>query len=193
MFEVIPKRTMPQGLLLLSASFSCAMIALSQLMMVAMPTYSTYGSQHYSEVVNGTSIVKACDSHAPQGNGCFYKPSAHNTHTENGAVGTRWALYTRSSVFFTGSSGHNRICKFSSGQCVAGPLFLFHTDDFAKIISKTWPFAVHLWRRRQSTYCKYLTPHVSKYCCIWLASIYTCVSFYQTYPSLYYGCPLNEF
>ena len=67
MFEVIPKRTMPQGLLLLSASFSCAMLAFSQLMMVAMPTYSTYGSQHYSDLVNGTVVVKACDSGAPQG------------------------------------------------------------------------------------------------------------------------------
>ena len=76
---------MPQGLLLLSAAFSCAMIALSQLMMVAMPTYSTYGSQHYSEVVNGTSLVKACDSHAPQGNGCFYKPSAHIQRTARSA------------------------------------------------------------------------------------------------------------
>ena len=63
MFEVVPKRTMPQGLLLLSALFSYAMIALNQLMLVAMPTYAMYGSQHYVSS-NGT---KSCDSHAPAG------------------------------------------------------------------------------------------------------------------------------
>ena len=71
MFEVIPGRTMPQGLLLLSALFSYAMIALNQLMLVAMPTYSTYGSQHYmtNNTVNGTTttVTKPCDNHSPKG------------------------------------------------------------------------------------------------------------------------------
>ena len=67
MFEVVPKRTMPQGLLLLSALFSYAMVALNQLMLVAMPTYSTYGSQHYMIPDNGTMVTKPCDNHAPAG------------------------------------------------------------------------------------------------------------------------------
>ncbi|KAL5262476.1 hypothetical protein ACHWQZ_G008017 [Mnemiopsis leidyi] len=67
MFEVIPRRTMPQGLLLLSALFSYAMIALNQLALVAMPTYSTYGSQHYMVMENGTDVVKPCDNRSPPG------------------------------------------------------------------------------------------------------------------------------
>lgn len=58
---------MPQGLLLLSALFSYAMIALNQLALVAMPTYSTYGSQHYMVMENGTAVVKPCDNRSPPG------------------------------------------------------------------------------------------------------------------------------
>ena len=67
MFEVIPRRTMPQGLLLLSALFSYAMIALNQLALVSMPTYSTYGSQHYMVKENGSDVIKPCDNHSPPG------------------------------------------------------------------------------------------------------------------------------
>ena len=67
--------------------------------------------------------------------------------------------------FFSGSSLIRPIIGFVNFRqahvsCVAGRLFLFHTDDFTKIINKTWPLVVHLWGLRQSTYCRYLTPCV---------------------------------
>jgi len=63
MFEVKPQRTMPQGLLCLCSSFSISMIALNQMMLTALPTYATYGSQHYLAVTpNGTETMKCSAS-----------------------------------------------------------------------------------------------------------------------------------
>eukprot|EP00116_Pleurobrachia_bachei_P002227 sb/3462489/ len=65
-FEVVPHRTMPQGLLILSGLFSCAMVALNQVVLVALPTYATYGSQHYRNGTGNVTVVP-CDNHAPPG------------------------------------------------------------------------------------------------------------------------------
>lgn len=65
MYKVRPKRTVPQGLVMLSFILMFAVFAFHIIMFAVLPTYSTFGSQLYCETNNSTCVPTECTLDAP--------------------------------------------------------------------------------------------------------------------------------